>query len=98
MLTEVRGVPPEVAANSLVPVELDERLTVSAVVEALPNASRSCTVIGPNVGLLDAAPDTVPLVKISWAAGPAVMLSCWVAEVRPVTAAVIVGVPILESP
>ena len=43
------------------------------------------------VGLVDAAPDLLAVVKISWAAGPAVMVSFCVAEVRPVAAAVIVA-------
>ena len=78
MLTEVMAAPPEVAANSWVPAELDDKLTVSAVVLTLPKASCSCTVIGPNVGLAETPPDTGPVVKISWAAAPAVMVSCWV--------------------
>ena len=36
MEIEVMLVPPEVAANSLVPVEFEARLTVSAVVVGLP--------------------------------------------------------------
>ena len=71
---------------------------MSAVVVALPNASCSWTVSGPTLALLDAVPDTVPVVKFSWATGPEVIVSCWVPEVRPDTDAVIVGVAALVSP
>ncbi len=52
------GVPFEVAANSLVPVEFELRATVTGVVvgKASPNASCSWTVIAPTVGLFDAVP------------------------------------------
>ena len=40
------------------------KFTVSAVVLTLPKASCSWTVIGPSVALLEAPPDTAPVVKI----------------------------------
>ena len=97
MLIEVMVPPPEVAANSWVPAEFDDRLTVNAVVLTLPKASCSCTVIGPSVALLEVVPDTAPVVKTSLDAVPAVIVSCWVPEVSPVAAAVSVGVPGFSS-
>ena len=54
--------------------------------------------IGPNVALFDTLPDTGLVVKISLVGVPAVMASCWVADVSPVAAAVRVGVPGVSSP
>ena len=58
METVVVDPPPEEAENWPVPVEFELRVTVSAVVVGLPEASCSWTVIGPRVALVDAAPDT----------------------------------------
>ncbi len=48
--------PPGVAENTPV-AEVDERLTVSAVVVGLPKMSCSWTVIGPMLAVLDAIAD-----------------------------------------
>ena len=45
-----------------------------------------------------AAPLNALEVMASWVPVPAVMVSCWVPEVRPAAAAVMVGVPALVSP
>ena len=96
--TEVTVDPPEEVANSVVP-ELDvERFTVSAVVDTLPKASSSSTLIGPRVALAEAAPDTGDVMNFSFAAGPGITVSCWVALVTPVAAALMVGVPARVSP
>ena len=54
--------------------------------------------IGPSVALFDALPDTELVVKINLVGAPAVTVSCWVADVSPVAAAVSVGVPGVSSP
>ena len=96
--TEVTADPPEEVANSVVP-ELDvERFTVSAVVDTLPKASSSSTLIGPRVAFIVAAPETGDVTNFSFAAGPGITVSCWVALVTPDAAAVIVGVPARVSP
>ena len=57
MVIDVTGAPPGVAENTAVPLELEERLTVSATVVGLPNGSCSWTVIGPMLAELDAIAD-----------------------------------------
>ena len=51
MLTEETVPPFLVSENTAVPAELDVRFTVSAVVEGLPLASSSWTVIGPELAV-----------------------------------------------
>ena len=70
METDATAVPPEVAEKMYVPVELEPRFTVSAVVAGLPNASCSWTVIGPRLAFCVAVPDTGLDVKANWEAGP----------------------------
>jgi hypothetical protein len=72
METDVTALPPEVAENVYAPGELEARVTVSAVVEGLPNGSCSATVIGPRVAVGDAAPDTGLDVTANWEGGAAV--------------------------
>ena len=80
--------PPEVAANVAVPVELDERVTVSAVVVELANESCSVTVIGPMAADDDATPDTAVEVTASWLTLLAMIDTLdVVAEARPEPAA-----------
>ena len=89
--------PPEAAANSLVPAELEARVTDWAVVVGLFRASCSWTVIGPRVAVADAAPDTAVDVKAYLDGEPAVTVSTWVPlVVNP--EAVMVGVPARVSP
>ena len=95
--TVVVAVPPKVAENDL-PVELEARVTVWAVVVALPNVSCSATVIGPRVAVADAAPDTAVEVMTYLDAAAAVTVSTWVPDASPVAATVMVGVPDLVSP
>ena len=86
--TEVMDEPPEVAANVAVPVELDERVTVSAVVVELANESCSVTVIGPRAADDDATPDTAVEVTASWLTLLAMIDTLdVVAEARPEPAA-----------
>ena len=96
MATVVTLAPPEVAAN-LAPDEVEERVTVSAVVVTLPNASCSCTVSGPSVALADAGPDTAVEVMTSLAGAPTVIVSDWVALVKD-PEVVTRGAPDLVSP
>ena len=71
------------------PVELEPKVTVSATVVGLPLASCSWTVIGPRVGLEDAAPETGAEVMTNFAGDPAVMLKALVvAEVKDPSVAV----------
>jgi hypothetical protein len=70
METDATAVPPEVAEKMYVPVELEPRFTVSAVVAGLPNASCSWTVIGPRLAVCVAVPDTGLDVKANCEAGP----------------------------
>src|SRR5947207_2516999 len=66
-----------------------DRLTVSAVVETLPYRSLSCIVI-----VLETTPAVsvcAPVVKTNWLAGAGITVSVWVADVKPVAAAVSVG-------
>ena len=58
MTTEVTARPPELAANSLCPGELDDSSTVAPVVTGVPALVVSWTVIGPRTGLAVAAPLT----------------------------------------
>ena len=58
MTTEVTAPPPELAANSLCPGELDDSSTVAPVVTGVPAVVVSSTVIGPRTGLAVAAPLT----------------------------------------
>ena len=97
MATVVVTPPPDVAEKIPMP-ELDDRLTVSAMVVGFPSASCSWTVMGPRVGEDDAVPDTAAVVKTSLAGVPVPMASFWVSLVSPVAAAVMVGVPALVSP
>ena len=53
---EVSAVPPLLAENSLVPMELEDRSTVPPVVTGAPAAVRNCTVRGPIDGLAVAVP------------------------------------------
>ena len=73
MLTEVVGVPFNVAENTP-PVEVEDRLTVSAAVVGLPLLSCSWTVNGPSLAVVDVKPPTEPAVKTNLAGVPAVML------------------------
>ena len=59
IVTEVTAVPPWVAANSLVPVELDDRVTVVLDAESAraPVEVWSWTVMGPSEAVLLAAPE-----------------------------------------
>ena len=85
---EGMGAPPGVAENTVVPVELDERLTVSATVVGLPNGSCSWTVIGPMLAELDAMADAGFEVKTNWEGGAARTLKGeLVPEVSPVSLA-----------
>jgi hypothetical protein len=89
--------PPDDAEN-FPPVELDDRFTVvDPEVTALSNWSWRWTVIGPNVALDDATPDTGVVVNISCDAAAASTVSPCVAEVNPDAAAVIVGDPATVS-
>ena len=96
-VTLVMGAPPEVDAKEWVPAEFDVRLTAVAVVVvvALPKTSWRVT-----VNELVAEAPAVPLNVLTPSCVPfnAVMVSCWVPEVRPVAAAVMVGFPALVSP
>ena len=95
--TVVVAEPPEVAEKTAVPVELEARVTVWAVVAALPKESCSATVIGPRVAVADAAPDTAVEVMTYLDAAAAVTVSiCVPGVVRP--EAVMVGLPALVSP
>ena len=98
-VTLVTAVPPEVAANSWVPAEFEVRLTVVAVplVAALPKASSRVTVKALVALLLVVLLNAVE-VKASWVPVPAVIVACWVPEVSPVAAAVMIGVPVFSSP
>src|SRR3984957_17945784 len=74
MLTEVMAVPPEVAAK--VPAAgLGAQLTpvVDPTVTGFPNASCSCTRIGPIDLPAVCAPETGPVAIVNWEAGPGVM-------------------------
>ena len=77
METDVIPAPPEVAAN-FAPDEVDASATVSAAVVGLPNASCSCTVIGPSVALDVAVPEIGDEVTTSWLGLPTVMVSALV--------------------
>jgi hypothetical protein len=93
----VTAAPPEVAANSWVPVELEDRVIVVAValVEGLPNTSTTPTV---KEVVAEALAPALKVLMPSLVPGSAVIVAVWVAEVRPVAAAVMVGVPALVSP
>ena len=93
----VKAVPPEVAANLVVPPELEVSVTVSAVVVGLPLTSCSWTVIGPMLAVALADADNAVVVKASLLTAPTLMVSIWVPEVSPLAAAVIVGLPALVS-
>jgi hypothetical protein len=56
--TEVTAAPLNDVANSCVPILVEVRPTVSAVVDRLPNWSYSVTVICPSVALSEAGPET----------------------------------------
>ena len=58
MVIDVMAAPPGGGREHAVPVDVDERLTVSAVVVGLPNMSCSWTVIGPMLAVLDAMADS----------------------------------------
>src|ERR1700690_757786 len=75
MLTEVTVVPFKVAEKTAVPVLLDPRVTVSAVVVGLPKLSCSWTVIGPRLAVDDAAPETAEVVITNLLADPAELVS-----------------------
>jgi hypothetical protein len=96
---DVTADPPDEAANTAVPVELEDRFTVvEPVVVTLPKASRRCTVSGPSVAGEEAAPDTADEVNASDAGAAPVIVCACVADVRPDEDAVIVGAPALVSP
>jgi len=59
IVTEVVAVPPEVAAKTVVPVELEDRPTAvgAVVVVGLPEAPCSWTVTGPVVAAAEADPE-----------------------------------------
>ena len=61
-------------------------------------ASCSWTVSGPKVAVFDAGPLTWSVMNNNLAGAPAVMVSCCAADVSPVAAAVMVGVPGISSP
>ena len=87
--TVVMALPDEVAENLAVPVELEPKVTVSAVVVGLPRASCSWTVSGPKVALAEAVPETGFEVMTNWLGEPAVMLKAVVvAEGSPLLDAV----------
>ena len=66
-----------------------DRLTVSAVVVRLPKGSCSSTVSVPET--TPAVSVCAEVVKRSWLAAAAMTVSVWVAEVKPVAAAVSMG-------
>ena len=94
----VIAAPPKVAAKTLVPLEVEDKVTVWAVVVGLPRASCSATVMGPTVALVEAPPDTAVEVTTNLVAAPDVTVSVCVPDVRPAAAAVMTGVPDLVSP
>jgi hypothetical protein len=98
MSIEAVAVPPEVAEKTGVPLESELRFTISALVDGLPKASCSWTVIGPRDAPDDAGPETAELVKTSVRGAAAETVSTCIPLVSPVAAAVIVGVPALVSP
>src|SRR5665213_1147801 len=75
MEIDVIGAPPGVAENTAVPVEFEDRFTVSAAVVGLPYASCSWTVIGPRLAPEDACPDTAFDVMANCATEAAVTLN-----------------------
>ena len=81
MEIDVMAEPPEVAANECVPLELEARLTVSAVVVRLPKASCSWTVMGPMVDPDPAEPEAEVEVKANRNGVAAVMLNAFVVTV-----------------
>ena len=90
MDTEVMVVRPvALSLNSPVAVLEVDRLTVSALVVALPKGSSSWTVRVAET--TPAVRVTGVVVKRSWLTAAAMTVSVWVAEVRPVAAAVSVG-------
>src|SRR3984957_8730133 len=97
MMETVVAVEPQDVAHNRPPVEVEPKVAVSAPVVGLPKASCSWTVIGPRVGLEDAAPETGAEVMTNFEGDPAVMVSIWVALVSA-PEAVMVGVPDLVSP
>jgi hypothetical protein len=97
-VTVVTELPPEVVANSLVPVEFDDKVTVvdDVLVVGLPKASWSVTV--KLVVAEELAVALKPEEICNWVPEPALMVSCCVSDVRPVAEAVMVGVPACVSP
>ena len=97
--TLVTAVPPEVAAKLCVPVEFELQVDRGrrGLRGGVAEVSSSVTV-NALVALELAAPLKAVEVMASWVPVPAVMVSCWVPEVSPVAAAVMVGVPAAVSP
>jgi hypothetical protein len=89
METDVIAAPPEVAEN-LAPVDgTDARETLSAEVVGLPNASCSCTVMGPSDAVVEAVPDTGADVNTNLdAAADATLNAVLVVDVSPLLVAV----------
>lgn len=85
------------AENTAVPVLLDDKLTASAVVVGLANASVSETVIGPRPALDDAGPATGS-VRTNLLAAAAATVSDSVPSVSPGEWAVMSSASALMSP
>jgi hypothetical protein len=70
IFTVVVAAPPCVVEKMVVPVLLDDRVTVmfEAALTGFPPPSCSCTTMGPRVAVLDAAPDTGEVVNDSFVA------------------------------
>src|SRR5664280_400970 len=100
MVTVVVVVPPEVAENLGVPtVDANvSKIPDPLAFTGLPKLSWSWTVIGPSEEEPERAPDTGNVTMTSLFAGPAEMVSAWVALVSPEETALISGEPALVSP
>src|ERR1019366_1234167 len=94
MVIDEMAAPPGVAEKTAVPVEFDERLTVSATVVGFPNATCSWTVMGPMLAVAEAiaAVGLEVMTNAEGAAG-ATVKAALVAVVNPLSLAERVYVP-----